>query len=278
MNVNTKLFGMKRAGMVETKVVEKKLWDKHWKRTAASKNNFKDAFFLMDQIKMEYLLPLLPKFAKRTLEVGAGSGRLSRFLALKGYLTYCLDYSIEALTYARTHYGREGVQGVYVLARAEHLPFNDNSFDVVFSTGLLEHFEDPMLIIFEMVRVLKNGGLFYSDIVPKKFSLLRSLDFVRPLLGREWNPMFEMKFTYQDIMKFLKNANLQNITVFPAAIFPPRSPILRRFRLVVLGEGILTQVLTPILKRLDGTFFAKCLGFYYFAYGYKNSRGEQRCV
>ncbi len=265
---------MKRAGMVETKVVGKKLWDKQWERTAVSKNSFKDAFLLMDQIKMEYLLPLLPKFTKRTLEVGAGSARLSRFLALRGYLTHCLDYSIEALTYARTHYEREGAQGVYVLGRAEHLPFDNNSFDVVFSTGLLEHYENPMPIMFEMVRVLKNGGLFYSDIVPKRFSLLRSLDFVRPLLGREWNPFFEMKFTKQDIIKFLEDADLKNVTVFPAAVFPPRAPILRGCPLIPLCESLVARALTPILKFLDRTLIAEYLGFYYFAYGYK--LGEQR--
>ena len=223
----------------------------------------------MDQIKMECLLPLLPKFTKRTLEVGAGSGRLSRLLALRGYLTYCLDHSIEALTYARTHYERAGAQGVYVLGRAKHLPFYDNSFEVVFSTGLLEHFENPMPIILEMVRVLKNGGLFYSDIVPRKFSLLRSLDFVRPLLGREWNPLFEMKFSKQDIIRFLKNADLQHIRVFPAAIFPPRIPVLRGFPLIPFCESITAQFLAPLLRLLDGTFFAEWLGFYYFAYGYK---------
>ncbi len=244
-------------------------WKNHWERTIAVNNNSKDAFLLMDQIKMEYLLPLLPKFTKRTLEIGAGSGRLSRLLALRGYLTYCLDYSIEALIYARIHYEREGAQGVYVLGRAEHLPFNDNSFDLVFSTGLLEHFENPMPIILEMVRVLKNGGLFYSDIVPKKFSLLRSLDFVRPLLGREWNPMFEMKFTKQDIVKFLEDADLQDVTVFPAAIFPPRIPILRGHSLVPYCESLVARTLTPILKLLDRTLIAEYLGFYYFAYGYK---------
>ena len=249
-------------------------WKNHWERTAAVNSNFRDVFFLMDQIKIEYLLPLLPKFTKRTLEVGAGSARLSRFLALRGCLTYCLDYSIEALTYARTCYEKEGAQGVYVLGRAEHLPFDDNSFDVVFSTGLLEHFENPMPIIFEMVRVLKNGGLFYSDIVPNKFSLLRSLDFVRPLLDREWNPMFEMKFTKQHIVKFLEDANLQDVTVFPAAIFPPRIPILRGYSLVLFCESLVARALTPILKYLDGTLIAEYLGFYYFAYGYK--LGKQR--
>ncbi len=268
MNVNTKLFGMKRAEMAETKVA-RNLWDKQWKRTVAVNSNFRDAFLLMDQIKMEYLLPLLPKFTKRTLEVGAGSARLSRFLTQRRYFTYCLDYSIEALTYARACYEKEGVQGICVLARAEGLPFDNNSFDVVFSTGLLEHYENPMPIMFEMVRVLKNGGLFYSDIVPKRFSLLRSLDFVRQLLGREWNPFFEMKFTKQDIIKFLEDADLKNVTVFPAAVFPPRAPILRGCPLIPLCESLVARALTPILKFLDRTLIAEYLGFYYFAYGYK---------
>lgn len=246
-----------------------KTWKDHWERTTSTSASFKDAFFLMDQIKMEYLLPLLPNRGKRTLEVGAGSGRLSRFLALKGYDTYCLDYSIDALTYARSCYEKEGAKGVYVLGRAEHLPFKDNSIDVVFSTGLLEHFEDPMPIICEMVRVLRKGGLFYSDIVSKKFRLLTSSDFIRPLLGREWNPLFEMPFAKKDIIGFLQASNLRNVTVFPAAVFPPRAPILRGYRLLPLCESIIAQALTPLLKHLDGTIIAKYLGFYYFAYGYK---------
>jgi ubiquinone/menaquinone biosynthesis C-methylase UbiE len=244
-------------------------WKNHWQMTAREKNSFKDAFYLMDQIKMEYLLPLLPKKGKRTLEVGAGSGRLSRFLALEGYDTCCLDYSIDALIYARACYEKEGAQGVYVLGMAEHLPFEDNSLDVVFSTGLLEHFEDPMPIVLEMVRVLRKDGLFYSDVVPKKFRLLTSLDFVRPFLGREWNPLFEMPFTKKDIFGFLQKANLRNVTVFPAAVFPPRTPILRGYRLVPLCESIIAQALTPLLKHVDGTIIAEYLGFYYFAYGYK---------
>lgn len=244
-------------------------WKEHWEKTASANDSYKDAFFLMDQIKTEHLLPLLPKKGKRTLEVGAGSGRLSMFLALKGFETHCLDYSAEALDYAESCFKTVGAKGKFVEGKAEDLPFKDGAFDIAFSTGLLEHFEDPMPIIFEMVRVLRQGGLFYSDIVPKKFSLLRSLDFVRPLLGREWNPIFEMPFTKTDIYEFLKRADLQNINVFPAAVFPPRIPLLRGRQTVLLCESLLTKAATPIFKHLDGTTIADWLGFYYFAYGYK---------
>jgi ubiquinone/menaquinone biosynthesis C-methylase UbiE len=244
-------------------------WKDHWKRTARSKNSLKDAFYLMDRIKMEYLLPLFPKRGKRTLEVGAGSGRLSRFLADVGHDVYCLDYCHEALKYATRCFQEDRSQGKFVEGKAEELPFDDETFDLVFSTGLLEHFENPVPLVKEMVRVLRSGGLFYSDIVPKKFSLLRSLEFVRPLLKREWNPMFEMPFTDKDITAFLKEACLEKVTVFPAAVFPPCAPILRRFETVRWIESLLAQAATPLLKHLDGTWLADCLGFYYFAYGYK---------
>lgn len=248
---------------------KREVWQKFWENTAMSENSFVDAFYLMDRLKLEYLLPLTPKPSKKTLEVGAGSGRLSMFLALKGCETYCVDYASEALDYAESCFKAVGAQGKFVEGRAEALPFKDESFDVAFSTGLLEHFENPMPIIFEMVRVLKEGGLFYSDIVPKKFSLLRSLDFIRPLLGRQWNPVFEMPFTKRDIIGFLEDANLRNVNVFPAAVFPPRAPILRGYHLVPLCESIIAQALTPLFKHFDGTIIAEYFGFYYFAYGYK---------
>ena len=54
------------------------------------------------------------------------------------------------------------------MGEAVRLPFPDATFDVVLSTGLLEHFQDPSPIVREMARVLRPGGA------------LVSLDFNRP--------------------------------------------------------------------------------------------------
>jgi SAM-dependent methyltransferase len=45
-----------------------------------------------------------------------------------------------------------------VLANAEHLPFADDTFDVVVSSEALEQIERPVRAIEEMARVLKPGG------------------------------------------------------------------------------------------------------------------------
>jgi len=248
---------------------QRKSWEDIWK---AQKNTLvsKDIFYLIDEIKLSYLLPLLPK-AGKTIEVGSGSGRLSCFLASHGYETTCLDYSTEALRVAKENYKLANLKGKFVLGDAFYLPFPDYTFDIIFSTGLLEHFENPQPIVSEMVRVLKNTGLFYSDIVPKKFSLLRSLDFFSKQRGAKRN-CFEGKFKKKDIEKLLSNSGLTNIKIFSAGVFPPQLPILRRYKTFRECEFKILNNTKKIWKAFDRTKLSDWLGFYYFTYGYKFCR------
>ena len=240
---------------------QKKYWQMQWKMF----NNTlieKDVFYLMDEIKLEYLLPLLPKTA-RTIEVGAGSGRLSCFLALHNYETVCLDYLPEALGVAKNNYKLAGVKGTFIVGNATDLPFEDNSFDVVLSTGLLEHYRNPFQIVHEMIRVLKKGGLFYSDIVPNKLSSLRLFRC------RKSEEVYEARFAKKDVIKLLQDLGLQNIEVFSAGVFPPIIPLVRRLAFVRLCEAKMLYSLKSLWKSIDKTIIADRLGFYYFAYGYK---------
>lgn len=51
-----------------------------------------------------------------------------------------------------------------VIAVAEQLPFNDNTFEAIISCAVLEHLKDPFLAAREMVRVTKPGGIIYADV------------------------------------------------------------------------------------------------------------------
>jgi SAM-dependent methyltransferase len=54
---------------------------------------------------------------------------------------------------------REGeLSNPTVVGSAEALPFDDEAFDVVLSTQVLEHVPDPSQVFAESVRVLKRGG------------------------------------------------------------------------------------------------------------------------
>lgn len=55
----------------------------------------------------------------------------------------------------------ESFPNVDVVADAGHLPFKDNFLDAVICESSLEHFKNPEIVVKEMHRVLKPGGLVY---------------------------------------------------------------------------------------------------------------------
>ena len=96
----------------------------------------------------------------RTLEVGCGTGIDSYILAQRmGCSGYGIDLSDEALIFARKA-GQSFSVSLYLgIADILKLPFRDNSFDLVFSQGVLEHFTDEKAATAEQLRVLKPGGV-----------------------------------------------------------------------------------------------------------------------
>jgi len=83
----------------------------------------------------------------------------------------------------------------FVLGNAEDLPFDDDSFDRVFSTCLLHHVDDVLSVLLEAKRVAKhNGGEiafslptdpgFLNQMVKKLYSFRRIKKFtsIRPEL------------------------------------------------------------------------------------------------
>jgi SAM-dependent methyltransferase len=249
----------------------RQFWDAYWRDRQASLTA-RTMTQVLDRIKLEYLSAILPA-SGATLEVGAGSGRLSCLLAMAGYRTVCLDASREALQSARINYETARSAGRFVVGDGGALPVRDGAFDVVLSTGLLEHFHDPSPIVREMARVLKPGGLFYSDIVPKKFSLFRSLDWVgdlkRAVTGERIEKMYERSFTQREILDLLAAQGLVEAKVFPAGIVPPYIPVLSRAPRLTEWEVGLVERTQAFWKRFDGTRLGDWLGFYYFSWATK---------
>ena len=252
-----------------------RFWDAYWVEQGVTVTA-KTMTQILDRIKLGYLRSILPA-SGRCLEVGAGSGRLSCWLAQSGYWTVCMDFSPNALKAARMNYDSATVTGGFLSGDGFALPVQDRCFDVVLSTGLLEHFPDPTPIVREMVRVLKPGGLFYSDIVPKKFSLFRSLDWAgklkRDLVGHrgEQDSFYERAFTSMQIRTLLCDGGLTNITVFPAGVVPPYLPLLYRSECLRALHVSWVEKTQRLWRGFDRTWVAEWLGFYYFAWGIKSS-------
>ncbi len=118
------------------------------------------------------------------LEVGCGRGSISSYFADNGLRCTLLDSSANALDTARRIFAANGHKAHFVHGDALDMPFEDNSFDVVVSIGLLEHFKDIQKPIYEQVRVLKPGGIFLGYIVPQRpQNVQHYFNWINTLLG-----------------------------------------------------------------------------------------------
>jgi len=111
--------------------------------------------------KLHHLLRLVAfdGYRGRTvLEVGCGAGvDLARF-ARGGATVAGVDLAASAIDLARANFEQQGLEGRFEVADGEHLPFPDNSFDLVYAHGVVQYTADPRRLVEECRRVLEPGG------------------------------------------------------------------------------------------------------------------------
>jgi ubiquinone/menaquinone biosynthesis C-methylase UbiE len=95
------------------------------------------------------------------LDIGCNWGRWSIAAARKGYRAVGLDPSLEAVTVARDVARQLGANALFVVADGRYLPFRDDTFDVVFSFSVLQHFakDNVRAALHSVRRVLKASGV-----------------------------------------------------------------------------------------------------------------------
>lgn len=118
-------------------------------------------------------------FNANVLDVACGGGFLSNELSRAGFNVTAIDLSEESLRVAHDHDYTHKVK--YEKVDAYHLPYENESFDVVTVMDFLEHVETPASIIKECSRVLKPGGLFFFHTFNRNI-----LSWIVIIKGVEW--------------------------------------------------------------------------------------------
>jgi glycosyltransferase involved in cell wall biosynthesis/ubiquinone/menaquinone biosynthesis C-methylase UbiE len=145
-------------------------------------------------------MPEVMEFANHrgdaVLEIGGGLGTDLAQFARHGALVTDIDLSSGHLALAQENFRLRGLEGRFIHQDAETLPFPDNSFDLVYSNGVLHHTPHTEQVVAEIYRVLKPGGkviaMFYAE---------RSLNYWRNIVvGHGLRETFLDRYSVGEVM------------------------------------------------------------------------------
>ena len=146
------------------KLTSSKFWEDYWTGKADKGKPFK--FSLLMQEVLEVFnndLPADPSLS--ILEIGGAPGNYLLYLKIRfGYQVYSLDYSAVGNEQTKATFDNAG-ESVTLFERDLYKDLSDlPKFDIVYSLGFIEHFDDPTDTIQRHLDLLKPGGILLLGI------------------------------------------------------------------------------------------------------------------
>lgn len=206
-------------------------------------NNFIDIPFQRENLDLYYirtsifnaLKKNLPYFKGELLDIGCGKMPYKEYVLKNSDITNYVGLDIEsAIAYdisVKPDFVWDGKQ----------MPFENSSFDCAFGTEVLEHCPEPEIVLKEVYRILKPGGVFFFSV---------------PFL---WNlhevPHDEYRYTPFSLKRHLQSSGFTDITLnatggWHASMAQMLGLWVRRSPMSSKKRRILSRVLKPIISYL----------------------------
>ena len=147
-----------------------------WNKFYSDKTKFEDyekryQLYIKDNFSNVYRqISECKKFQKEKtvfLEIGCGPMFLARAVSDKCKIVIGIDFSLKALKSASVMLEKHKIKN-YLLIHGDikNMPVKDNSVDILYGGGVIEHFTDTYTAIKELYRVLKEGGVSFNTVPP----------------------------------------------------------------------------------------------------------------
>lgn len=200
----------------------KEQWNKVWEDDSIERNQSKLDYPEYWELYDKYI----PKDGK-LLEAGVGLGKWLNYFQKRDYDIVGIDYSEVAVKKLKVFDNRLNI----VYGDVTDIPFEDNTFDVYLSYGVLEHLEDIGNLkkaISEIHRVLKKDGVAYITI--PNLTILNYMhfiknkvennNFVRTLFGKKTieSNFFEYNYTEKEFLSYFDSDKFEICEIVPENI------------------------------------------------------------
>ena len=207
---------------------------------------------------------------KDVLEVGCGSGIAAQMLAEAGATLTAVDLTPWAVETTRARLDAFWLDAEVFEADGEALPFDDASFDLVFSWGVIHHSSDMDRALRELVRVCRPGGTLVLMVYHRRslfYATYKAFQRFLPLARRlglhfegaragDTEGLIARHFTIDELRAKLEAGGLRDVRIEPYGQDAELLPLPRRLRLPVterLPQGPKDAVLRRLGHQLAAT-------------------------
>lgn len=154
----------------------------------------------INPVRLEFITHFLNVSGKDILDVGCGGGILSESLAASGARVTGIDAEPDAIAAATAH-----AKATHLKINYSALPVEDYEgmdFDAITCMEMLEHVQEPQLVINHCARLIKPGGFLFLSTINRTLSA-----YLSAILAAEYLLKLLPRQTH-DYDKFIKPAEL----------------------------------------------------------------------
>ncbi len=191
--------------------------------------------------------------SKEILDVGCGLGMTMEYFIKQGARCTGIDITPQSVKELNSK-GMRVVEG-----DARLLPFRDNSFDIVYSLGVIEHIKETQQALNEQVRVCRRGGIVIA-VVPNlitPYSVAGILfQFVRGSSKYGLRTTYGKAFLPKKLKNMFIDAGCRNITI-------------EAFYGSAFLRVIFNRLYANLVDAIERSIFSKYCGLVLWGMGYK---------
>ena len=194
----------------ETNFVEQ-YWTRVWEEKGDLYGDIDKIGRCEEHAIMKPYLQKLPK-GSPILDGGCGLGDWVLFLEKQGFKATGLDLSRKTIDLLQEKFP----QARFIAGDIRETGFDDNSFDIYFSWGVFEHFENgPDDCIREGLRVLKPGGHLFMSVPMQNVrqSIRYALKKPVPMAPKE--RFYQYRFSRAELYRVLESHGYEIVDIIP---------------------------------------------------------------